>query len=89
MQAHIFISGFVQGVGYRHFVRRSAENLKLTGWVKNLPDRRVEVIIQGPKEKIEEMILKCRKGPFLAVVEDIQIEWIDTETPFNDFSIIS
>lgn len=74
-RAHIFISGFVQGVGFRHFVKRKAQEIGLTGWVKNLPDGRVEVVFQGPKEKIEEIIILCRKGPFLSEVEDVEVEW--------------
>jgi len=74
-RAHIFISGFVQGVSFRHFVKRKAQEIGLTGWVKNLPDGRVEAVFQGPKEKIEGIILLCRKGPFLSEVEDVEVEW--------------
>lgn len=85
--AHILISGFVQGVGFRHFVRNKASELGLTGWVRNLPDGRVETLFQGSKEKIEEMIRFCRKGPFLAEVEDVVVAWQEEDKQFSDFSI--
>lgn len=70
----VFISGFVQGVGYRRFVRHHALKLGLTGWVKNLPDNRVEALFQGPKEKIDQIIKICEKGPFLSEVRDVVVE---------------
>lgn len=87
-QAHVFISGFVQGVGFRRFVRSKAEKLGLTGWVRNLPDRRVEILAQGPKEKIELVIKESKKGPFLSEVEDIQVRWDEIKEKLDDFGII-
>lgn len=86
-QARVLISGFVQGVGFRHFVRNKALEIGLTGWVRNLPDGRVEAVLQGSKEKIEEIILLCRKGPFLAAVENVEVTWQEENKQFNDFSI--
>jgi acylphosphatase len=74
-QAHVFISGFVQGVGYRAFVRGQALKLGLTGWVKNLPDNRVEAVFAGSRENIEKIISICRKGPFLSEVKDVDVIW--------------
>lgn len=88
MQAHVFISGFVQGVGYRHFVKKNAKGLGLTGWVKNLPDGRVEAAFEGPKEKLEQMIALCKKGPFISEVEDVTVEWGMKEGEYTDFIII-
>lgn len=89
MCTHVIVSGFVQGVGFRHFVRSNAQKLGLTGWVKNLSDNRVGALFQGSKENIEKMILLCRKGPFLSEVENVDVEWKETEEPFSDFKIIS
>ncbi len=86
-QAHIFVSGFVQGVGYRHFVRKNAQELGLRGWVRNLPDNRVEALLQGSKEKIEQMIALCRKGPFLAEIENVEVVWEDIKQQYPDFQI--
>jgi len=86
---HIFISGFVQGVGFRQFVKHHALKLKLTGWVKNLPDNRVEAVFCGLKEQIEKIISICRKGPFLSEVKDVQVNFEDIEIAHESFDIIS
>ena len=86
-QAHVFISGTVQGVGYRYFVRSNAKKLGLTGWVRNAEDGGVEVVLQGEKEKIEEMIGLCRKGPMLSEVEHIGFEWEEGEEEFTEFTV--
>ncbi|MBI2074961.1 MAG: acylphosphatase [Candidatus Levybacteria bacterium] len=90
-QAHVFISGFVQGVGFRHFVRQKARQLGLTGWVRNLPDRRVEAVFQqssGKVDKVEQVIKECRKGPFLSEVEEVRVEWEETKEKFEGFEIL-
>ena len=86
--AHIFISGFVQGIGYRQFVKKHAEELGLTGWVKNLSDGRVEVMFQGEKTKIEDVVKLCKKGPFMAEVEDVIVSWDDIEDQLTTFETI-
>lgn len=89
MLAHVFISGFVQGVGFRRFVRHHALKLALTGWVKNLSDNRVEAVISGPEEKINKLIDICRKGSFLSEVRDIVVEWEDQPAEnFESFKVI-
>jgi len=85
--AHVFISGFVQGIGFRQFILRQAQDLRLTGWVRNIPDGRVEAIFQGQKEKMKEMIALCRKGPFLAEVRGIEVRWEEGKGKFEDFEI--
>ena len=87
-QAHVFISGTVQGVGYRYFVRSSAKKLGLTGWVRNVEDGGVEAVFQGEKAVIEQMITLCKKGPFLSEVEHIGFEWEDQEESHKEFSIV-
>lgn len=88
MTAHVFVFGFVQGVGFRQAVKRKARFLGLTGWVKNLPDNRVEAIFSGPKDKIEEAILYCKKGPFLAEVKSVDVSWEEDAETFPDFKVI-
>ena len=89
MMCHIIVSGFVQGIGFRQFVKKAALSLSLTGWVKNIVDgRRVEALFCGSKESIKEVIEVCRKGPFLANVKDIQVEWEDKDIDFKNFEII-
>lgn len=87
LQVHIFVTGRVQGVGYRRFVRYHARKLGLTGWVQNLPDRRVEAVLQGPKEQIVNLLKLCKKGPLLAEVTAIQEDWQEITEQFPDFEI--
>lgn len=74
-RAHVFITGEVQRVFYRVWVRTQAERLGLTGWVKNLTDGRVEAVFEGPKNKVEEIIIKCKIGPSVAGVKQVKIKW--------------
>lgn len=89
MSVHVFISGFVHGVGFRHFVRKNARDLKLLGWVKNLPDGRVEALFSGEKESIEKAIEVCKKGSFISEVENVEVEWTEEKSEFSEFTIIS
>jgi acylphosphatase len=85
MQAKIFISGFVQGIGFRGFVKSHARKLGLKGWVQNVPDGRVEVLAQGEKSTIEKLIKLCEKGPFLSEVKSVQVDWEKEEEQFAGF----
>lgn len=88
MLAHIFISGFVQGVGYRQFVKKNALKLSLTGWVRNISDNRVEAFFCGSKEQIEAIISICEKGPFLSEVREVEVFWEDINQNFESFEIL-
>ncbi len=59
----VVVEGFVQGVGYRHFVRRIAHGLGVSGWVRNRADGSVEALVAGPPEKVERMLSEMRRGP--------------------------
>ena len=78
-RAHVFVSGIVQGVGYRFTTLAQANQLGLSGWVRNLPDNRVEAVFEGTKAAVEEMIRWCYKGPPGAVVEDVVVEYAAPE----------
>ena len=88
MQAHIFVMGFVQGVGFRRFIRSKARLLGLTGWVKNLSDGRVEVLVQGTKEDIQKLITICEKGTFFSEIKSVQIEWEEKQEKYQTFEIL-
>jgi acylphosphatase len=88
MTARVLISGFVQGVRYRKFVDRKAKEFGLKGWVKNLPDSRVEALFTGPKETIERIVPELWKGPFLAEVKAVDIQWSDREGEHEEFIIV-
>ncbi|MEM9924040.1 MAG: acylphosphatase [Cyanobacteria bacterium P01_D01_bin.50] len=79
IRAHAFISGKVQGVGYRYSTMNVATKLGLNGWVRNLPDSRVEAVFEGTPEVIEEMIHWCHQGPNSANVKDVQVEYLEAE----------
>lgn len=87
MTVRIFVLGFVQGVGFRRFVKKNALNLGLKGWVKNLSDGRVEVLAQGSKETIDQLVSICEKGTFFSEIKSIQVE-LEKEQELYDFSII-
>lgn len=90
MVAHVFISGFVQGVGFRRFVRHRALKLGLTGWVKNLPDNRVEAVFQGSTLNIEKMITICKKGAFLSEVKNVDVIWEENpKESYKAFEVVS
>lgn len=71
---HVLVSGKVQGVGYRMSVLQAAKQLKVNGWVRNLPDGRVEAVFEGNSLEIEELLRWCRYGNSVAVVKDIVVE---------------
>jgi acylphosphatase len=87
LRAHLYISGIVQGVFFRSNTREIATSLHITGWVKNLRDGRVEVIAEGPKDKIDQFIQWCHKGPAGASVDTVEIEWHAATGEFNDFGV--
>ena len=86
--AHVFISGFVQGIGFRQWIKRSAERTGVRGWVRNLRDGRVEAVLQGRIEDVKKIILICRKGPFLSEIKRVDVEWEDSEEIFEFFETI-
>ncbi|MDM9379896.1 acylphosphatase [Chlorogloeopsis sp. ULAP01] len=79
IRAHVFISGRVQGVGYRFATVDTASQLGLSGWVRNLPDGRVEAVFEGVQEVVEEMIRWCHQGPPAAIVKDVVVEYAQPE----------
>lgn len=72
---HAIIRGRVQGVFFRKYTQEQANNLKLSGWVRNLPDRSVETVFQGEKKTVEQMLTWLYKGsPYSQVTEVISNE---------------
>lgn len=74
------ISGRVQGVGFRHFTRTNAGDLGIKGWVRNLDNGDVEVLIQGPEKKLKLILDKLKSGPMPARVDNVNIIE-ETENP--------
>lgn len=72
-RVHVFISGKVQGVFFRSSTKEKAEELGLTGWVRNLYDGKVEAIFEGEKSSVEKMAEWCGRGPVHARVEEVRV----------------
>ncbi len=86
-RAHIFVSGKVQGVFFRDNTKKKAESLGVSGWVRNLPDGRVEAVFEGEKEGVEKMTDWVRQGPAFAKVENLRVEKEDYKGEFQEFRI--
>ena len=87
-RCHIFISGRVQGVGYRSFTMSTADSLRLKVFVHNLEEGRVEIIVEGKEKEILEFIKRLKKGPFFASVDRIEVSWEDSKNEFKDFFVM-
>jgi acylphosphatase len=74
-RAELLITGRVQGVFYRASAQQEGLRLGLTGEVRNLDGGEVEAIVEGPRERIEEFIAWCKRGPPAARVENVQVRW--------------
>jgi acylphosphatase len=83
------ISGRVQGVGYRWFAKDVADREGVTGWVRNLPDGRVEALAEGEAEAVTRMERALRSGPRGARVDEVYVDGEDPTGRYLDFSIAS
>ncbi|MFH1874235.1 MAG: acylphosphatase [Pseudomonadota bacterium] len=86
-QIQIKISGLVQGVFFRMHTQKKAKSLGLTGAVKNTDDGGVEVIAEGEKTALEQLIAWCRQGPPSARVDKVETVWSQAKGKFSDFKI--
>jgi len=88
IRVHLYIHGRVQGVFYRDTMRRVAQSLGLTGWVKNLPDGRVEAVVEGEEEKVERLVSWCHRGPPAAHVSKVEVIRKSFTGEYSSFAII-
>ncbi|MCI4625558.1 MAG: acylphosphatase [Candidatus Magnetoovum sp. WYHC-5] len=86
-RVHLIIEGRVQGVYFRAFVKKNAIDLGVKGWVRNLPDGTVEVLLEGEKKALETLVGRCYKGPPASVVIHIQINWQPYVGEFSSFGV--
>jgi len=84
---HAIVSGRVQGVGFRYFVKNAALESKLSGWVRNLPDGTVELEVEGPDEDVEEFREKLWKGPGFSRIDNINEDTLVPTGNNQGFSI--
>lgn len=85
-RAHVWVSGRVQGVWYRAHTEKEARRHGVQGWVRNLPDGRVEAVFEGPEQAVRSMIDWCHRGPPRARVDDVQVTWEEPQG-CTDFDI--
>lgn len=81
------VNGRVQGVGYRFFARREASARGLRGFVRNIPDGRVEVVAEGPRTELEALLAALERGPSSAEVDSVDVGWGAAEGTFASFGI--
>jgi acylphosphatase len=86
-RAHVVVSGRVQGVFFRSQTRHNADRYDVKGWVRNLPDGRVEAVFEGEKEAVEELIEFCKHGPSGARVANVDLTWEPYSGEFDKFRI--
>jgi acylphosphatase len=86
--AHIIVSGMVQGVGFRFFVYNRATRLGLKGFVSNLYNGNVEIIVEGERSLVQELIKEVNVGPRAAHVTDVKVEWKTIEYKYSTFTIL-
>ena len=84
---HAFVRGRVQGVLFRSFAERHARRLGLVGYARNLFDGRVEVVAEGERSALEELLKQLHQGPPGARVEGVEVGWGEAEERFKEFTI--
>ena len=82
------ITGKVQGVGFRYYVLRQAQELGIRGWVSNKPNGDVEALAQGEKEGLDQFISKVKQGPSFSRVEDVSLNWLNEGEQYFGFEIL-
>ncbi len=84
---HCIVSGRVQGVWFRGWVREQARLLGLAGWVRNLRDGSVEVLAQGDEQPLGDLRSRLDIGPPMSRVDAVKSEWIEENETFSSFSV--
>ncbi len=87
-QVRLYVSGKVQGVYFRQGLKETAEKNNVTGWVRNLPDKRVEAVLTGEESNVDAVIDWSRFGPGGAIVDDLKIIGEPSSENFADFEIL-
>jgi len=87
IRAHVIVTGKVQGVFYRAETAAKARRLNITGWVRNLPDGRVEAVFEGEEANVQRIIDFCRSGPANAYVIDVDVRRQEWKGEFGKFIV--
>ncbi len=86
---HAYVEGYVQGVGFRYFVLRTAQNHNLTGWVRNRHDGRVEVMAEGALADLNRLLGELRQGPISAEVNNVDYDYSAAQGDLDRFSVLA
>ncbi|MBI2548294.1 acylphosphatase [Candidatus Woesearchaeota archaeon] len=86
-QVHLIITGRVQGVSFRYSTKQKAQDLGITGWVRNIPNNAVEVVAEGYEETLQQFIVWCHKGSLLANVTSVKVTEKQYTGKFTSFDI--
>jgi len=81
------ITGRVQGVGFRNFTQMRARRLGVTGWVRNERDGSVRLEAEGPREALDSLVDAVHRGPRMARVENVEVDWTDATDEFDTFRV--
>lgn len=87
VRVHVLAGGRVQGVAYRYYAEKAASRLGVSGWVRNLPDGRVEILAEGAPGPITEFLGRLEEGPRLARVESFEVERGTATGEFTGFRV--
>jgi acylphosphatase len=87
VRAHVWVSGRVQGVGFRAATRDRARRAGLDGWVYNAEDGRVEAVFQGSRGAVQQLVSWCYSGPPMAQVDRVELNWEEPDPKEGGFSI--
>jgi acylphosphatase len=87
VRVRLVITGRVQGVAFRAHTVDEAERLGVTGWVRNLPDGRVEALAEGSRAAVDAFVAWCRRGPRLAQVDDVAVAAEPFRGEFDGFEV--
>ena len=85
---YIIIKGKVQGVSFRYFTLKQAQELNIVGWVRNKPNGTVESVAQGDKINLELFINKLKQGSSFSRIDDVTLNWEHQEKDYENFAII-
>lgn len=88
-RVHVWISGRVQGVFFRAYTQDAARTHGVTGWVRNLPDGRVEAVFEGDDRAVDAMVQWCHRGSPLSRVDRVEVQEEPHQGEFADFSVRS